>query len=82
MVHPPALTTKSGDLLASQRGRPLSDLRTKKTIVERVSVGDFFEKAQSSPIAATLVVYDAKGGVVWNRRYDVQIRRVVGGGRL
>ena len=64
------------------RGEALEDVRTRRGVNKKFSLGDFVEVVQAEPVFVTLLLYDSKGTLLVRKRLEPVVRRSEGpGGR-
>lgn len=74
---PPALSSRSGELLMSHRGQLIDDVKIRRPVSARFKLKEFFENASGEPIYATLLVYDSKGSLLVRQRQEISYEELL-----
>lgn len=73
---PPALSSKTGELVQYHRGQALENFKIRRSVSARFKVGDFLEAAGVEPVFTTLLVYDGRGSLLVRTRQEIQFQRI------
>ncbi len=75
LAFPSAFESRKGDLVLSNLGELLSDMKLKRNVKARFQVSDFVDQSGISPVYATVLIYDSRGTLLLRQRTDLKVKK-------